>query len=294
MKFDLRDRMIADMQLHGHGVRTQQAYARSVRQLVEFYDKSPREITEEDLREYFLHRKNESKWSANTMRIAYCGIKFFFTNTLKRPWDTLTLIRVETERKLPVVLSLNEAWTIVNTVRTPHNAAYLTAVYTCGLRLNEGLHLQVRDIDSDRMTLHVHRGKGAKDRYVPLPEYTLHVLRAYWKTHRNPEWIFPALGRSGRDGPSATHPMSTQTVQGALRRVLKELKFTKHIRIHTFRHSYATHLLEAGVSIRLIQQYLGHASLATMLVYLHLTRAGHEDAKRKIDDLMKPDKEVSE
>jgi integrase/recombinase XerD len=187
------------------------------------------------------------------------------------------------------VLNVNEVWNIINTVNTPQNKAYLTTVYTCGLRLHEALFLQVADIDSQRKRIHVHRGKGAKDRYVPLPKSTLHVLRAYWKRHRNPLWIFPRLGRSGREGPKATRPMAKASVQGALRRVLKQLKITKRISIHTLRHSYATHLLEAGVNIRRIQQYLGHSSLTSTMVYLHLTTQGHEHAYDIINSMMKGD-----
>ena len=109
------------------------------------------------------------------------------------------------------------------------NKSYLTTVYTCGLRLHEALYLQIDDIDSLRMRIHVHRGKGAKDRYVPLSESTLHILRNYWKLHRNPLWIFPQLNRSGKEGPTATRPMAKSSVQGALRRVLKQLKITKRI-----------------------------------------------------------------
>jgi integrase/recombinase XerD len=223
------------------------------------------------------------------MRICYSGIKFFFINVLKRDWHTLELIHAKREQRLPTVLSINEVWSIINAVTTPQNKAYLTAVYTCGLRLYEALYLQVTDIDSDRMRIHVHRGKGAKDRYVPLPESTLYRLREYWRRHRNPLWIFPRLGRSGQEAPQATRPMAKASVQGALRRVLKQLTITKRISIHTLRHSYATHLLEAGVNIRRIQQYLGHRSLNSTMVYLHLTTQGHEHAYTIINDLMKGD-----
>jgi len=221
------------------------------------------------------------------MRICYSGIKFFFLNVLQRDWHTLELIHANREQRLPTVLSVDEVRAILVVVKTPQNKAYLTVVYSCGLRLHEALYLQVSDIDSDRMRIHVHRGKGAKDRYVPLPEATLNILRSYWKLHRNPAWIFPRLGRSGKEGPAATIPMNKSSVQGALRRVLKQLKMKKRVSIHTLRHSYATHLLEAGVNIRRIQQYLGHHSLNSTMVYLHLTTQGHERAYGIINDLMR-------
>ena len=205
--------------------------------LVDFYNKAPDQITEVQLQDYFLHRKNKDKWSPATMRICYSGIKFFFINVLKQHWHTLELIRAKSERRLPTVLSLDEVRSILRTVNTPQNKAYLNTVYSCGLRLHEALHLQVSDIDKDRMRIHVHRGKGAKDRYIPLPESTLHILRSYWKLHRNPTWIFPRLGHSGKEGPTAQSPMNKGSVQGALRRVLKQLKLKKRISVHTLRHS---------------------------------------------------------
>ena len=289
MMKDYYEKSMRALQLAGMSERTQQCYTRSVRQLVDFYRKTPEKITEQELQDYFLHRKNNDKWSAATMRICYSGIKFFFINVVKRDWHTLELVYAKRDQTLPTVLSIKEVWTIINTVNTIQNKTYLTTVYTCGLRLHETLFLQVTDIDAQRMRIHVHRGKGAKDRYVPLPQSTLHALREYWLTHRNPKWIFPRLGRGGNEGPRAQEPMSYTSVQGALRRVLKHLKFKKRVSIHTLRHSYATHLLEAGVNIRRIQQYLGHSSLNSTMVYLHLTTQGHDRAYGIINDLMKGD-----
>ena len=257
--------------------------------LADFFNKTPDMISEQELQDYFLHRKNVDKWSAATMRIRYSGIKFFFVNVLKRQWHTLELVHATREQRLPTVLSVKTVRRILNTVNTPQNKAYLTTVYSCGLRLQETLNLQVSDIDSERMRIHVHRGKGAKDRYVPLPEACLDILRSYWKLHRNATWIFPRLGRSSKEGPTATTPMNKASVQGALRRVLKQLKIKKRVSVHTLRHSYATHLLEAGVNIRRIQQYLGHRSLNTTMIYLHLTTQGHQNAYRIINELMKGD-----
>lgn len=284
---DYYQRSMRALQLAGMGDRTQQCYTRAVRMLVDFYGKTPDLITETELENYFLHRRNVSKWSAATMRICYSGIKFFFINVLKRDWHTLSLIAAKREKRLPSVLSLDEIRKILGSVNTPQNKAFLTTVYSCGLRLNEALHLQVGDIDANLMRIHVHRGKGAKDRYVPLPNSTLLRLRDYWATHRNPVLIFPALGRGGNQGPTATIPMNKSSVQGALRRVLAQLKIKKRVSIHTLRHSYATHLLEAGVNIRRIQQYLGHSSLISTMVYLHLTTQGHEHAYGIINDLMR-------
>ena len=148
------------------------------------------------------------------------------------------------------------------------------------------LALQVGDIDSQRMRIHVHRGKGAKDRFVPLPMSTLSILREYWKTHRHPRLLFPKTGRSGIVSDKTPQTMPESTVQGALRRLVVQLKFARRISIHCLRHSYATHLLEAGINLRRLQQYLGHSSLKTTARYLHLTSCGQEDAARKINAVM--------
>jgi len=285
---DWSERMTKTLQLNGKGERTQESYVRTVRMLTEFYHKTPDAVTEDELREYFLHRKNVSLWSPKTMRICYCGIRFFFTNVLQHNWHIFNILRAQTEHRLPAVLSQEEVRQLLACVNTPHNHAYLTAVYSCGLRLHEAIHLEVSDIDSTRHMLHVHRGKGAKDRYVPLPESTIHILRRHWKTHRHPTMIFPAIGRGHKQASSTSLPMARSSVQGALRRA-KEMAGIKKkgVSVHTLRHSYATHLLEAGVNLRTIQQFLGHAQLETTMMYLHLTNKGQQDAWDKINELMK-------
>jgi site-specific recombinase XerD len=185
MMKDYYQKSMRALQLAGMSERTQQCYTRSVRMLVDFYNKTPDLISEKQLQDYFLHRKNVDKWSPATMRICYSGIKFFFINVLKRQWHTLNLVHAKREQRLPTVLSTKEVRSILSTVNTPQNKAYLTTVYSCGLRLQEALNLQVSDIDSDRMRIHVHRGKGAKDRYVPLPKSTLIILRSYWKLQKH-------------------------------------------------------------------------------------------------------------
>ena len=288
MTTDWYEKMIKTLQLNGKGERTQQSYARAVRMLTEQCQKMPESITQEELQEYFLYRKNVSKWAPKTMRICYCGIRFFYVNVLRHNWHIFNILRAQTEHRLPSVLSEDEVRNILGRVNTFHNYAYLTTVYSCGLRLHEGLHLEVTDIDSKRMMIHIHRGKGAKDRYVPIPESTLLILRKHWMTHRHPSLIFPAIGRNGKKAPMATTPMAKSSVQGALRRAKQEAGITKkNVSVHTLRHSYATHLLEAGVNLRCIQKYLGHARLETTMVYLHLTNKGNEDAYKIINNLMK-------
>src|SRR5262245_10423904 len=287
MNSSLRLRMSHDLQLAGLSPRTQDAYLRAVRQLADHFRTPPDRLSEQQLRDYFLHLKNDRHFAAASLGIAYSGIKFFYSHTAPRDWPTLQRLRVPRENRLPDVLSTDEVRRLIAAVTTPHTRAYFWTVYSLGLRLGEGLHLQVGDIDSARMMVHVHRGKGAKDRFVPLPSSTLKALRAYWATHRHPTWLFPATGRDHKQAALATGPMDKSSVQGAMRRVVQELKIQKAISIHSLRHSYATHLLEAGVNLRLIQQYLGHSSLQTTMVYLHLTTVSQEQAVARIEALMR-------
>jgi site-specific recombinase XerD len=153
--------------------------------------------------------------------------------------------------------------TILQCVRLPRYRACLSTIYACGLRLQEGTHLQVPDVDSARMLVHVRTGKGAKDRYVPLPQATLALLRQYWTTHRHPVWLFPAPGRSGLGMSTASTPMPRNSVQDALRAALKASGIHKRASVHTLRPSWATPLLEAGGHLRLLQPYLGHNAPST-------------------------------
>jgi integrase/recombinase XerD len=281
------EKSIQTLQLAGKGERTRECYTRAVRMLIEFHGKTPDLISEEELQDYFLHRKNVNKWSPATMRICYCGIRFFFENVVKRDWHILGILRAQNEHRLPAVFSREEAHRLFGCVKTFHNYVYLSTVYSCGLRLHEGLHLEVSDIDSSRMMIHVHRGKGAKDRYVPLPQSTLKLLRRHWVTHRNPVLLFPALGRNGKGAKDAKTPMAKSSVRGVLRRAMYDSGIRKKgACVHTLRHSYATHLLDAGVNLRVIQRYMGHARLETTMIYLHLTQKGQEDATLLINQVM--------
>ena len=282
----LRQRMIEDLQLRGLSKKTQDAYVRAVRQLAEHYGKSPDRITEEELRQYFLYLKNVKRASRSACTIALCGIKFFYQHTLKREWVTFELVRPPREKKLPVVLSVGQVRRILGCIHRQHYRVCLSTIYGCGLRLQEGVHLQVRDIDSERMVVHVRHGKGAKDRYVPLPESTLKLLRQYWCAHRHALWLFPARTRAGIPPSAATTPMSVSGVQKAFKAALQESGVQKPATVHTLRHSYATHLLEAGVNLRLIQAYLGHNSPQTTAIYAHVTRDAEDLAAEAIDRVM--------
>jgi site-specific recombinase XerD len=278
--------MIEDMQLRGLSESTQEAYVRAVRLLAGHYGKSPDLIEEEELRQYFLYRQNTQQVSCSTFKIDLCGIKFFYEHTLRRDWATLDLMRPRQEKKLPVVLSTEEVRRILGCVQRRHYWVCLGTIYSCGLRIQEGVSLQVGDIDSDRMVVHVRHGKGAKDRYVPLPERTLEILRQHWSWHRHPVWLFPAAASMGKHSSAATKPMSIRGVERTFKAALEQSGVQKRATVHTLRHSYATHLLESGVNLRVIQAYLGHSSPKTTAIYTHLTRKAQVPATAAIDQLV--------
>ena len=276
----LRQKMIEDMQLHGFAERTQEAYLLAVRQLAKYYRKSPDQIDEEELRQYFLFLKNEKHAARATCTIALCGIKFFFERTLGREWKTFEFLRPAKEKKLPVVLSVAEVGRVLACVHRQRYRVCLTTIYTCGLRLLEGVRLPVKAIDGERQLLHISPGKGGKDRYVPLPSACLKMLRGHWLTHRNPVWLFP----SPRE--DANQPMNESGVQRAFCAAVQASGIHKLATVHTLRHSYATHLLEAGVHLRIIQSYLGHASPATTVIYTHLTSITETQTRDTIEKLV--------
>jgi site-specific recombinase XerD len=277
--------MIEDMQLAGYSARTQEAYVGAVRQVFDHFQCTPAQLTEEQVREYFLYLANERKVSRPTATIALCGVKFFFERTLKREWTALDLIRPRPEKKLPVVLSREEVRRILEQVHTPVYRTCLTTIYSCGLRLLEGAHLQIPDIDSGRMLLHIH-GKGGIDRYVPLPDRTLELLREFWKTHRSTPWVFPATTRGLKPGTDI-HPLTDSSLQKAFKRALKRAGISKRAHIHSLRHAYATHLLEMGVNLRIIQESLGHRSARTTQIYTHLTKQARDAVIHPLNELMK-------
>ena len=283
----LRQRMMEDMTLRGFSARTQQSYLAGVAHLARHYGKSPDQITEEELRRYFLWMTTEKHYARATVTIALCAIKFFFEKTLGKSFTTLQLARPMPERKLPVVLSRDEVKRILGCVRIPLYRACLSTIYACGLRLTEGSRLQVGDVDGQRLLLRV-RGKGNKDRYVPLVEPTLRRLREFWKTHRSPVWLFPTATRHGMRYSIAhdAGPVSRCALQLAFRQALKASGVNKRASIHTLRHSYATHLLEANVNLRIIQHNLGHDSPKTTAVYTHLTREVRDSLTEPLNRLV--------
>lgn len=285
--------MLQDMQLAGLSERTQESYLRGVRKFAQWLNKSPDVASENDLRRYLLFIKNDQQWEFNSLKVAYAGLKFFYSRTCPQEWPTLGKLRVPKQIKLPTVLTIPEVDQLIDTIRKSAMKCFFWTVYSLGLRLQEALHLQVSDIDAGRMLVHVRRGKGHKDRLVPLTPKTLALLRVHWATHRNPLWVFPREGRNHKQSPTANQPTDSTTVQDCIKKVVDQLGWSKRgVSTHTLRHCFATHLLEAGVNLRQIQKYMGHSTLQTTTLYLHLTTVGEEIAVAKICALM-TDRQVS-
>jgi integrase/recombinase XerD len=278
----LRQRMREDMQLRGFAPRTQDVYIHAVQQFASYYQKSPEEISQEEVRRYFVYLMNEKRVSPSTVSLTMCALKFLYERTLQRPLPVFDLLRRPQSRPVPAVLSVEEVRRLLGCLRRPHLRVCLTTIYAAGLRLNEGVFLRVSQIDSGRMMIHIQNGKGGKDRYVPLAPQLLPLLRAHWQTHRNPVWLFPARWKLHE----GTEPMSGRGVEAAVQAAAAECGFQKHVTVHTLRHSYATHLLEAGVNLRLIQTWLGHASPSTTALYTHLTPKLVGQATEAINDLL--------
>lgn len=280
-----RDKFLDDMQLAGYADRTRECYCREVRRLVEFCGGiSPAKIGEEQVRAWMLYLKNDCKFASNSLRITYSGLKFFFTRTCPRSWPVLDLIHAGRECKPPAVLSVAEITRLFRAVRVPQLKAALRIIYLCGLRIGEAVALEVQDVDKDRMELCIQRGKGARRRLVPLPGVGLQILRDYWKLHRHERFIFPAVGRGNLISKAADKTIPLSTIQGGMKAALKDARIRKRdVRVHTLRHSYATHLLELGVPLKHVQHFLGHKNIKTTEIYCHITPTGLRDSLKLIE-----------
>lgn len=273
----LRQRMIEDMQLHGLSARTQQSYVGAVKGLADFYHRCPAKLTEEEIRQFFLHLIETRQVAKSTVTVYLSGIKFFCDKTLGRPMPILDLVRPKRRRKLPCVLTIEEIKSIFAQVRSPTIKMLLVMAYSCGLRLSEATHLKAGDVDMARMQVKV-TGKGGKDRYVSLAKRCRELLEVYLNKHRPAPWLFAGKLNNG--------PCPGGTVQKTFRAALRKTDIDKPASVHTLRHSYATHLLENGIDIRIIQAALGHKHPSTTMVYAHLTNKSVAAYSKVVDAIM--------
>ena len=261
---ELRRRMDDDMLARGLADRTRESYLWAVTGLARFYQRSPDQISDDEIQAYIVHliRDRQRAWS--TCHIGVNGLRFLYHTTLKHDRTTFTIPSPRQSGTLPVVLSREEVQRLLDHATTPRYRTMLMTTYAAGLRLSEVIHLRVPDIDSARMTIRVAQGKGGNDRYTLLSIRLLEALRAYWKVERPPAWLFPGKGAVG--------PMDPSSVQKAYQAAKRRAGVTKPGGIHTLRHCFATHLLEAGVDLHTIQRVLGHGHLSTTTRYVQLTR----------------------
>lgn len=283
----LRRFMIDEMHLRGYAESTIEGYVHSVAQLARYYRRSPDLLAEEEVRQYLLHVVTEKKAARGSFSVVLGGLRLFFHELLGRDWKSIYVAKPRSDKTLPLVLSRDEVWKILDCVRSDVYRVCLTTIYSCGLRLLEGCSLQVPDVDTAGGVLRV-RGKGLRHRDVPLATSLLQLLRDHWRTHRSPTWLFPAGTKHGTQYSVANDcgHVTRDSVQHAFRGAVKASGIRKRAHVHTLRHSYATHLLEDGVHLRIIQEALGHSSPRTTAIYTHLTREVRDAARQPIERLM--------
>jgi len=272
----LRQRMIDDMRARRFSEDTQRDYIRNVRNFTAFLGRSPDTATKEDLRRYQLHMAQQ-QISPGSINAAIAALRFFFTVTLERP-DLLRPLRIVNEpRRAPVVLSPEEVARLLQAAPGIKYKAALSVAYGAGLRVSEVANLKVSDIDSERMTLRVEQGKGQRDRYVMLSPQLLELLRDWWHAARPQVWLFP--------GQNPINPMTPRQLNRAVHAAKDLAGISKRVSPHTLRHSFATHLLEQGVDIRVIQVLLGHAKLETTALYTRVAVNTVRDIKSPLERL---------
>ena len=259
-----RDQMRVDLQLSGAKPNTQRSYLREVDNLAKYFSRSPEELGETDLKEYLLYLIQERHLSEGTFRFYVAALKFFYRTTLKREWMVEKIRHPRAKRKLPIVLDLSEVESLFGVTKNLKHKAILMITYSSGLRASETARLKITDIDSKRMMVRITQGKGGKDRYSILSQTTLEHLREYWKKYRPQEWLFP--------GAKEQDHISTNSIQQLFYKAKKQAGITKPASVHTLRHSFATHLIEAGTSLHHVQLLLGHRSPTPTTVYLHVSR----------------------
>ena len=275
---ELRKRMKMDMELKGYSPRTIENYIRQVSNFAKYYNKSPELLREKEIREYLHYCIMEKKLSEGTVNFINASLKFFYTKTLNRYWNMDKLFRIKEPRRLPSVLSPEEVKSIFDVTENLKHKAILMTIYSAGLRVSEVCNLKITDIDSKNMQILIREGKGKKDRYSLLSNSNLEILREYWKRYHPTEYLFSGRGR--------TDSITPRSVQHVMEKSIKKTNITKKASIHTLRHSFATHLLDAGTDICYIQRLLGHTRITTTTIYLHLRRMDLLDIKSPLDILL--------
>ena len=259
----LRQRMIEDMKMRNLSPKTQRAYVTQVVRFAKYFGNSPEFLGPEEIRTYLVHLINDKHVSWSLFNQTACAFRFLYRVTVPKDWQVEHIPFPRQERKLPVALSTGEIVRFFEAIPNLKHRAILMTAYSAGLRTSEVIHLRVNDIDSQRMVIRIQQGKGHKDRYVMLSPKLLELLREYYKVVRPKVWLFP--------GSTQDHPINITTVQKAAQKASLRSGLRKQVTVRALRHSFATHLMEAGANIRIIQVLLGHRSLQTTARYTHVS-----------------------
>ena len=267
----------------GKSKATIDAYSRAVRRITAHFDRCPDRLTSNDLKDYFTRLVQSHSWS--TVKLDRNGLQFFYKHVLNKQWQWIDIVKPPQVKSLPDILTAEEISLIINSTREARYQAYILTVYSMGLRLSEALNLKVGDIDAKRVRVHIRNGKGRKDRFVTLPELTLHALRKYWSTHRHRSLLFPA-GKNPDQRRKAKVPMDKGGLQKSFKAIVQSCNIHKQVSIHSLRHCYGTHLVDEGLHLCAIQKELGHDSPKTTVRYTQLTEPAQQNAADLINTMV--------
>ncbi len=294
-RFESMQRFAQDLHLRGLGDRSCHSYYRQIRLISDHYDHAdPASLDEDQVRSYIIYLKSVKRWTPKTIRIFLSAGKYFYAEMLgHKDWKVFNLARAKDLPYLPEVLSRQEVAALFKAIRKGRFLTPIKLLYVCGLRLEEALTLTVDDIRGSENKLFVRCGKGGRDRVVPLCQTMLEELRGYWRQHGNRQWLFPAPGRGKMDSLSvrqrmrvAVRPLAGASLQQVIVRARAEAGVSDRATPHSLRHSFATHLIEEGVSIRQVQRFLGHTNINTTMIYTHFTQEVERDALTALESLM--------
>ena len=271
------------LNLAGLRPKTIEAYSRSIRRIGNYFDYRIYNLSSDELLDYFNDLLEEHSWS--TVKLDLYGLKFFYTRVLGKAWQDIPLVKPPKTYRIPDILSIDELDRLFAATSILSYKVFFFTLYTLGLRLGEGIRLGCGDIDADNMWVHIRDAKGSKDRLVPLPKKTLHVLREFWRLHRHPHFLFPSRKRGLKNAHLTDVPLDRSGIQSAMKAVVSQIGIRKKISCHSLRHTYATHLLEAGADLIELQRILGHASILTTARYTHMTPKTDYNMRHAVDSL---------
>jgi len=267
---DQYEKHLRALKLQGMSGSTINLYSRSLRRIYAYFNRAPDKLLVADLEQYFSDLVDSHSWSM--VKIDCSALQFYWKHVLKRNWRFINIVKPPQVRRIPDILTIGEISDLLSHIELLRYRVVLFGIYSMGLRISEGVNLRVCDIDKHTMQVHIRNGKGHKDRLVPMPYSTYNAFKKYWVVHKNPKLIFPNIMGGSYTVMHTPKIMNIQCVQAAFRAAVVDTKINKRVSVHSLRHSYATHLLEANVNLRVVQKILGHARIETTTRYTHFTK----------------------